>query len=303
MEDSAQILTKLHQTYLENLTPDLQLDYLMDSSCFLQSMNLTGWIERFQPACPTKAKKTRGAPGAYVWKQLPPCRACKSSEVIEDVPQGCVVCTACGLIQDTYAMGVTPAHISMNGLTEGSRYAVHRYSRLVYFRSLLQIYQGENQHRIPAELIVSIRKNIDETRACVGPVTPSIVRRSIRSLRLPSKYRKFAAVIACELSGKSNKQLTIGGPLLLEMFRIFRQIEYHWDHGACKRSKKGRKSFMSYNYIFWQLCHHFDCMEFASTDLLLKSKRLLKRQHMFMRIIANLCQLNVDLDVYNDDRH
>jgi hypothetical protein len=295
-------LDTLHQTHLATMSPTQSFDYLLDCQEWLKTQDRTGWIKNFAPHLlitePTqKPKKIRCSPTVRVFCPLPPCIECKSDEVINDVREGSVVCTACGLVQSIQgSVGENngTATMSVDQMMNGSRYIVHRYSRVVYFRSFLLGIQGQTCPEVDANHLLMMRV------LCAGysVVDPSVVNKILRQLKIAKRYRRHRVSLALKLSNGKYKPQQIPGALFMDFLTHFRKIEYMWDHGG-KSNMKERKVFLSYPYIFYQLCVHMDCMHLTGKHHLLKSTVLLNKLHLCYGRLAKKVNLKCNLDVHH----
>ena len=258
----ATLLETLHDEYMELLPTTQHLNYLLGSSELLRNNNLDGWLKKFKPSMieplplPSSPKRRRGCQDIIFWIPQPKCEECKG-ETIEDVMEGCVVCIQCGLIQDSHVL-VPDVHTNTSGITEWhtTKHVVHRYSRLVYFRSLLAGLQGETTPTISTE-IVKIRETCQQflrmrnnQQICVLDV-----KNAIKLLKLPYRHVRHAVNITSTVSGKESVLLDLTGAQQRKFLRLFRACESIWD--SKKEFKKERTYFINYTFLILKFCVFF----------------------------------------------
>jgi len=289
---------RLHQEKTAALSQnvDALMDYLLRCQEFLKTGDVSGWKESFAPELlipESPKKRRRGSPSALLWTPLPPCRSCKSSETIEDVKEGSVVCTACGIIQSTQTLGIDVAHMSIDRLMNGHRHVVHRYSRVVYFRSFLMSIQGNTRPVLSTEEQASLRLTLGGEKVITGAVVASVIKR----LKLSNRLRRHTESIAITMSGGVYKPIVIPTHTFFELLTLFRRVEFWWDHGMSK-NMPGRRVFLSYPYVYYQLCHHLKLHHLSGKHHLLQSRKLLGKLHKAYGRLARKAKLTKDLDVY-----
>ena len=292
-------LSTLHTRHLESLTGEAQLDYLLTCQDFLREEDVSGWKKRFAPDTTTETappqpptKRRRMSPDAYIWTPYPPCQKCKSKDIIEDMREGSVVCTACGLIQSLQMVGVGAANMSYEQLKSGRNKTVHLYSRVVYFRSFLLGLQGLTNPSITQAELEALRV------ICAGVdfVDEGVVIKALKKMKKTTKYRRHRHSLACMIN-KGYTPVKIDTKHFFELLRLFRVIECHWQHGM-KRKLHDRKVFFSYPYVFYQLCLHMGVMGYTGPHHLLKNRELLNKQHYAYGCIAKKAKMKFDVEVY-----
>lgn len=289
-------LNRLHELKLDTIHGDDAMTYLLDCQTFLMMDDLAGWKRKYQvdasPCVVPPPKRRRMSPNAvpgneFVWDD---CVQCKSNEIVNDVDEGRVVCTRCGLIQSMSGLGMGPAHMSVSRLRDGYRHVVHRYSRVVYFRSILNSIQGLTNPILPAEDESAMRRIIDGQN--LTRVRPQHVKACLKQLKKSTRYRRHIQSLTFLLSGGVYKPVVIQSVVMLELLRLFRRIEVFWDHGEKQKNKK-RRVFPSYQYIYWQLCHKLKLRFLTSDDFLLKNRRLMSITHDMYTRVATAAGINV----------
>jgi hypothetical protein len=289
----------LHASYLEKLTGEEQMNYLLDCQDYLREDDASGWKKRFAPeqsiesSLPVQplVKRRRMSPDAVLWTPHPPCSRCKSQDILDDTWGGSVVCTACGLVQIKQNVGTNCAHMSHEQLKSGERKIVHRYSRVAYFRSFLLGLQGKTY-----PVISSVE--LDSLRVIIGgeSVNEETVKNGLKRLKLATRFRRHRYTLASMLD-PSYKQVNLDATQFFNFLKLFRMIECQWQFGL-KRKLGSRRVFFSYPYVFYQLCFHLGLMQFSGPHHLLRDRELLNKLHYAYGCCAKKAKLSCVLDVY-----
>lgn len=262
-------LEALHNRYTENLSGDQLINYLLESMCYMKHLDVEGWLNRFQPVTKTvlpKKKKRKISPSQICMPETQKCLGCKKESLVEDVLQGTVVCFQCGLIHHLHALSSDVAHTNYTRLSDIDRHVVHRYSRVVYFRSIVMGMQAETKVDISPDHLLLLRRRFDG-KSC----DPVVMKRAIKELCLPIKLVHHKNRL-CELVS-SWRAPVFDAVVLLQMYKDFLKLEYYWDNDVKKTS--ARKSFPSYKFVFYQLCFHHG-VDWCGADVLPKSKSILR---------------------------
>jgi hypothetical protein len=285
-------LSKRHAQHMEAMSDMEVLEYLLDCQGFIEARDLDGWTKKYNPIQKQPVKRRRMSPGAYIWTPYPNCIGCGSGEIIEDVKEANVVCTMCGIIQSVL-IGTQPVLINADRLAEVSPVVVHRYSRIVYFRSFMLSMVGMTEPEISVEVLDRLRL------AIVGAVSKKSVLLGLKSIGLLTRYRRHAVSIAGTLD-RTFKPLVIPGAVFLELLKLFRRVEYFWENDGHKKQFKGRSVFLSYPYVYYQLCVHMDQKQLTGKHHLLKSRPLLGKLHASYGALCIVAKLSCDLSIFND---
>lgn len=275
------------------------MNYLMSCQSFLKERDVNGWIENFAPDLMIKTeepprKKRRGCPNVVLWKDHDPCIRCNSTEIIDDVKEGSVVCTACGTIQFLQSLTMDPAHMTVDQLKNGNRLVVHRYSRVVYFRSFLCGIQGETKPQLKNGELDALRLILAGERN----VTPECVLKALKALKICTRLRRHLQSLTVTLSNNAHQPVKIPPPTMREMMKLFRRVEWFWEQGMMKMHCPERKVFLSYPYIFYQLCVHLKVRHLTDKKHLLQSRALQAKLHKVYGRIAKKANLDCDLTVF-----
>jgi hypothetical protein len=294
-------LAELHETRLDHLSTDSEamMDYLMSCQSYLKESDLSGWISTFAPELIPRtveppAKRRRCSPNAVLWAPHPPCGKCRSTEIIEDVKEGCVVCTACGMVQTSVLIqSEHGAHTTIAKMTSLDRYVVHHYSRVVYFRSFMQSLQGDTRPQYSPEDVLVLRRvvgGIDVTK-----ITPDVVQCALRVSKL-TKFRRHKVRFAEILSDGHFKAPLIPSDVFYKLLKLFRRVEVAWEQVVKKQNT--RRVFISYPYVYYQLCHHLGLPDLCGQHHLLKSRARLQILHKLYGRVCKRAGLTCKLDVF-----
>ena len=272
-------------------------NYLLSCQTYLKENDLNGWISNFAPELKVHAveppkKKLRMSPGSVIWKAYEPCGRCKSSEIIEDVKEGSVVCTTCGMIQHLNLLtSIHGAHTSVDRKNAMDRFVVHRYSRVVYFRSFLQSIQGNTYPQCTLQDIHNLHQALDGK-----DVNPTSVLKALNTTKL-TRLRRHREALCVILSCNKYKPVSIPSETFFTLLKLFRRVEFYWSD-TLKEQAGGRKVFLSYPYVYYQLCVHLKLPHLTGEHHLLKSKPRLQILHKVYGRICKKAKLECKLDVF-----
>ena len=253
--------------------------YLLDCMPFLRDNDLTGWKQQYQPTSPATSTTA-------VSKKT--CHQCQNNYLIHDRVEDTVVCTTCGTVVDATGLGTDIAHMSVDRITHGTRHVVHRYSRLVYFKSFLASIQGNTRPTNVSAMLRDLRATID------GPVSVRAVCDALRKLRKSTQYRRHATTLALKLDPTLSVP-TISDHQLAALITMFHKVERYWDV-RFKHSLKRRKSFISYPYLLYQFSFHLGYHDLTQSRFLLKDIRLRQFQHYMYRQLCHVFNWRCDTD-------
>lgn len=298
-------LETLHNAHLEKLPDSEKMEYLLSSVIYLSKEDVTGWKRKFQLDTSTeknslcdaekktdqqKKKRRRGSPDAIPWKPYDACKECGSGDIVEDVQQGRVVCTSCGMIQVSQILGSDSSNMTYEQLKNGPNKKIHYYSRVVYFRSILMGMQALTNPQISKEELRDLRV------ACGGSknIDVQTTVKALRVTKLSSRFRRHRHSITHMLN-PDYKPLVIKGCHFYEILKLFTRIEFNYMF--MKECMGGRRSFFSYVYIFYQICYHLDLMHYTGPHHLLSDPRLLAKLHVAYEPIAIASHMDYDVSM------
>jgi hypothetical protein len=215
------------------------------------------------------------------------CKSCLTvNGIVEDVQEGHVVCTRCGMIQHSRAVMET-AITNAQFHTGLSPDVVHRYSRWIYLRSIIQATLGETQ----VELLQEHRLLLLQFGENTGECGPKAIKRGIRHHKLPYRLMRHATTIATQLWPKTTRHLpSVGQSEMALLCRRFREYENVWDSERSERCKRGRKSFMNYRELWVQLTKDCHCTRLQSLFEPMKNPTLSLNQRSMILNIRELIQ-------------
>jgi len=171
------------------------------------------------------------------------------------------------------------AHCVMDRLMHGTRAHIHRYSRVVHFKTTIRLMQGDSNPVMDEETKESLRAAFDGKE-----VTIDLVNAVLRNLGLARRYRRHRWTVAAMFG--DIKLPFFDGNVCMELLTRFRVVEFWWDLKH-KEVSPGRKVFFSYPFMFYQLCHCVGHPEMTGRHHLLKNARLSRFQfESYRRICA-----------------
>jgi len=197
------------------------------------------------------------------------------------VTEGCVVCIQCGMIQSGSITedAFTGAVVCHNGV---SPYVVHRYSRWVYMKSILQSAQGltavevDPLHRTQIQEFCKQKDSLDATG----------VKMAIRILKLPYRLMRHAVTIACELWPDLHKHtVVISDREMHALCRSFRGYENAWDRSGSDVCRANRRAFLNYRQLFREMCKDLGYTHLLDVFRPMRTKKLVGRQNVLISAI------------------
>jgi hypothetical protein len=217
------------------------------------------------------------------------CKNCMTTQfIIEDVQEGHAVCTQCGIIQSSVVMETALTNAQYHpGL---SRDVVHRYSRWIYLRSIIQATLGETNVEMTVEQQSILRHHADEH----GEYTPNSVRTAIRLHKLPYRLRRHAVTITSQLWPRqqpaSPNLMSVGQSELVILCRRFREYEDAWDSARSVAFKGERKFFLNYRVLWRRIVLECDFPHLEKFFEPMKNVKLQKKAEQLVESIATLIQ-------------
>jgi hypothetical protein len=269
-------LTSLHEEHLSSLLEDEIDEYLLDCQEYISAGDVAGWKERFTHSSLAPVKRTRGSPSRVLNQTAATCVECHSSEVIDDVKQGQIVCTDCGLVQSHHIYTAT-----FQDTLHATPIRVHRYSRIVYFKSVLRSLMGDTRPQLVKD---DIDKILTHLRT---PITPDTIVVALKASGL-DRLRRHRVSLSLGFGGTGG--LTVDATVYTQLLVMFRQVECAYTPAP------KRRVFLSYPYLLYQFLYHHK--QPAPKTLLLKCRHLLARQHKLYGPIAKKLDFKAELDVF-----
>lgn len=291
-----QILKSLHDDYYKTRQDtETQITYMLDATEFIKNGDLDGWIQKFAPHLLQShdlQKKSRMSSNRI---KIPPPELCTEcgGATFEDVWQGRVVCTMCGLIHRSSVL-VQAADMSVFGIqpnsSTNSTSAIHEYSRLVYFKSVLLAIEGVTLPTITSRDFQLISESC--TIATAGEpskVTEKHVRSAIRTLKLPKSLLRHCQALAGKLGSRDanavNFDFSRDAPQRL--YRAFRAVEVKWGEKSQKiKEIFNRKSFFNYRFLLRKLVKAIN-IDYSGTLPIIRTKSLLAKQERLFNFVCH----------------
>jgi hypothetical protein len=277
-------LSALHRAYLRDvaaLGDDAVTQYLLECLEFIKNDDLEGWKREFGDEGETPEppkKRRRGAPSRKDYSPLPACTNCQATSLIEDYEEGQVVCTNCGLVNETQLLVETPPHL--NQRIDARQ--VHRYSRIVYFRSFLLSVTGNTYPQLTEDERSRIKEGVEK----IDTVTPTSIMSLLKKLKL-HRLRRHRFYIAETFSplNKKYRPLNLAPTLFRDMLRLFRRAELVWDKVKAKNAPN-RKVFINYSFLQYQFCYQLGHPECTGPEFLIKCP---KRLELLNKLYGKMC--------------
>jgi hypothetical protein len=224
----------------------------------------------------TKRNHARAAPPVeMVCKKI----GCGSTEIMEDVNEGFVVCTQCGMIQVMYVFEGAHTDAPYHGGV--SPIAVHRYSRIVYLRGILKSLRGETTITYEEGEWEMIRSFFQKEGNTNLPHNSSSVCIAIKVLNMPVRLLHHATSIAWQL-WQTHPPLPKEDEIR-DVLRVFRALENVWDKEPLAGPiRRGRKKFLSYPLTWRWICSELGYSDLQNLMPGLSSQKLVARQEKIL---------------------
>jgi len=127
-------------------------------------------------------------------------------------------------------------------------------------------------------------------------ITPKTMLK-LMSLHKMMRLRRHAVSLATIYSKLKYKPVVIPYNIFVQLQKLFLRVEIHWNK-VRRSGAPQRKTFLSYSYMYFQLCHHLGHGHLAGEQFLLKSKERLQLLHKLYGRISKKCNLKADLKVF-----
>jgi hypothetical protein len=255
----------------------------LENEMIFLSMTEKRWTTSTTTASPSSSKRRRGSalraenvPPSLkpFWMQEAPCKNCGTeNSIIEDVQEGHVVCTQCGIIQHSGILETALTNAQYHGGI--SRTVVHHYSRWIYLHSIIQATTGSTTVEIEPKDLNLIRQFSQERGEC----TPKSVQLAIRKLKLPKRLMRHATTLAHQLwPQKYRKVVEVGSSERAVVCRRFREYENAWQSARSAKFREKRKSFVNYRLLWERLIEDLALGHLSLFPEGMKNKTLDKNQ-------------------------
>lgn len=284
-------LHQLHDAYLKNLVSENGdvTEYFLDCCEFIRNDDICGWKKKFSPVVPEptvaeepKPKRRRMAPSAVLHTDELSCKHCGSKSLLEDTKEGQTVCTNCGIVNETQML-VNDVNPWSEALQRASREYIHRYSRIVYFRSFLLSISGNTNPMLTPSQKQTLK---DETEG-IETVTAEGMMKILKKLKLQRLRRhQFSLAETYSKTTARFKPTPLTPVVFKDMLKLFRRVEQVWP-SVRKSGAPDRKVFINYSYLFFQFCHHLGVTDCATDSFLLKCP---KRAQLLHKLYGRICK-------------
>lgn len=257
-------LASKHNARLNNCSNEEELiEYIMDSLEYINNNDLQGYNRKFSPT-PQKSQ------GGILASDFNLNCACGGYLVVSSGEETCI---ECGVIVPGSNLGNDENHMAYDRM-RGPRIRIHRYKRIVHFYEFIRFLQGHVVCRIDDADLKRVRDHLADTE-----ITPWTVQYSLLKCGL-QRYRKHRHYLAKVLSGGEWQPVDISPDVLFQLMKLFKQINELWSRQH-KDIAGTRKVFLSYPFTYYQLCRKIGREDLTHGVRLLKSKKLLDKQHEY----------------------
>jgi len=263
----------LHDQMCQKLKNDQDalMNYLLDCQPFLKSQDTEAWIKQFGPA-------DKHVIPCHDQDMCPQCqRMC-----VLDVTNNIVVCQECGLVVDTTVLLIDTGHTSYTRLKRIHRKRPHFYNPVTHFKDYVKQLTGMEHYRL-------LQKDEDDMRRILSGytnITPNTVESVLRKLKLNKKYLKNCVSLAVKFGGYEPCRIT--GIDYYTALKMFVSLNKYWKWHKNELAP-GRKSFMNYPFVFYQISKKLKREDWIQDVKLLKHKKSLDKQHeIWSRVCKHL---------------
>lgn len=234
------------------MSPEEEIEHLLDAKEYMRTGDSSGYVARFvdkQPEVEKKlVKKRRGSQYTVLSEQkLPECaNKCALDMMIEDVREGCVVCTQCGLIQSLVIL--EDARTGATFHDGVSRIVVHHYSRIAHWVANIASLQGETKITLTENEENSLRQFCQKEGDRLGKGVFA-VREAIRRGIIPYRFLRHANAIAFRLWPEDVKLPSLSDSDIRAILLQLRRYEDAWQEEILAKSTVKRKNFPAFRFM------------------------------------------------------
>lgn len=257
-------LEELYEQELDRRTSNGQdvMDYLLEAAPILSTGDKKLFLKTFHP---TYLQNTENP-----LHNTDVCASCGMTCVL-CVETNSVTCTRCGLVSCTTFVGNDQAHMSFDQLSRIDRKHPHLYDRLVHFRNYIRRLMAEETLNVPDSHVQRLQAILSGF-PCVDPRTVDMACKKAKLSKLYTPHR----VQLARLLG-SYKPVQITGLDVYNLIQVFRRVSRQW-HFHRKEIAPGRKSFLSYSFVFYQLAFNLGHADWTQDVKLPRHTRTLWKQ-------------------------
>lgn len=273
-------MDQLHEQEMIERTHQGQdlMDYLLQVAPILSTDDKTLFVKTFHPE----------------WLQVvqTPPKCVKNPDLCSKCGSVCAVCaetnsvtcTQCGLVNCVTFLGNDQDHMSFDQLSRLDRKHPHLYDRLVHFRNYIRRLMAEETVKVPLAHDQTLRAILDGF-PCIDPRTVEV---AIKQTKLGKLYSPHCVQLARLLG--NYKPVQISGIDVYNLLQLFRRVSRHW-HYYRKEIAPGRKSFLSYSFVFYQLAFNLGHSEWTHDVKLPRHTRTLWKQVAIWEKICKVLEL------------
>lgn len=209
------------------------------------------------------------------------CKAC-NGPLFDSVNEGFIVCTVCGLINETYYVStdsISRPYIGEDNKTKNHYTIKSCYKRTTHIVDVLNNIQGKTLIDITKEEYNKIKKYLKNKKdPTLEDIQEALIKLDLK------KFISYAPSIYHQITGKF--YLIIKPSHEAKIIHMFKQIQYPYD----SKKPDNRKNILRYTYIIYKICELLGYKQYLPYFPLLKSKFKLKQYDEIWKKICR--QLN-----------
>ena len=185
-------------------------------------------------------------------------------------------CPTCGY-SVTY-LDTTSSTTSFDEVVDFSQYS---YKRVNHYALWLALVQGKEAHRVPDDILQAVMQHLYTRHHVreVSEITSTLVRQSLRTLRLKKGY-DHVAQITMRLTGVPPKRISTQTERQLKNMFLQMQPAFH------RHAPNSRTNFLSYGYVLYRSFQILGLDHMLEGIALLKSRPKLEANDAIFR---NMC--------------
>ena len=249
------------------------IDNYVDYSVDLKKEQVYGsYIRKFRPDL------NLNIPSEYMNKNNEICSNCGAEEFVKDPREGCIICTECGYTEQFMENDSSALSYKQEEIQQVTQFS---YKRINHFQECLSQFQAKESTDIPGiiidALLEELRKHQIQDPALI---TPTLIKGYLKKLKY-NKYYEHIPFIINQLCGLPPPR--IDSCLEDQLKIMFEEIQTPFE----KYRPKGRKNFLSYNFILHKMCQLLGKDHLLICFPLLKSREKLYQQDSIWKKICN----------------
>ena len=224
----------------------------MDSTSYLETGDKRGWLLQFKPCTaqltPKESLQKSKQEERKMDESFETCQSCGSG-CVQDVINSIVVCLGCGLVKEDKLLLCDTKHTNIERMKSMTKQTKHLYVRLVHYKDLVLRLSGNETCSVDPEDGKNMQALLDGQK---NVITPTLVEECMRKLKLNKKYLRNKIYLARRFGKYRPAQ--IDGYDYYRMVKLFKRVERLWKYNH-KTIAPGRKVFLNYPFLFFQLSH------------------------------------------------